>query len=224
MGLFRFFRKFLYFFTLLLLTNAACNKGSAIAKPIVANFFTRLAENSLLLNVPGVSLFSITFSMEWYRSPLNLIKAGSPELSLCCHSGCDNCPYARTFDEMRSTRPKWIPFYTEMQFMDGRHHKSKWFSDIFASNHDAVLTKAELIHKLWRMPIQDSTLGIDIPIDDVCNIKESDFKERISTWLEIHSKDNEKDKITPFSFEQFLKSRCNQEYGGTFRDFCKDIH
>lgn len=159
------------------------------------------------------------------QTNLNNHKAGSTELSLCCHSGCDNCPYARIFDEMRSSRPKWIPLYTETKFIDGRYHKSKWYSDIFSSNHDTVLSKAEVIRNLWNMPIQDSTLGVDIPIDAFGNINKNDFINAISLWIDNHSKENDfnNDYITPFSFAAFLKSTCNQMYGGTFQDFCKYI-
>lgn len=76
-----------------------------LTKEDISILFSILAENYLLLDVPG---------------------AGTPEMMNCCHSGCDNCEFSRVFDCMTSARPKWIPLYQYRRLMDGRDHKPKW--------------------------------------------------------------------------------------------------
>ena len=50
----------------------------------LAKVFCRIADDYLLLDVPG---------------------AGTPEMKNCCHGGCDNCNFSRIFDEMESGKP-----------------------------------------------------------------------------------------------------------------------
>lgn len=80
----------------------------------MAKVFNKLAEKKLLLDVPG---------------------AGTIEMSQCCHSGCDNCEFARIFDEMNSGRAKWIPTYGDMKHVDNRNHVAKWMN-LFVDDAD----------------------------------------------------------------------------------------
>lgn len=97
----------------------------------IVNLFSRLAEKRLLLNIP---------------------EAGLPEVANCCHSGCDNCAYSRVFDELNAARAKWIPFYDEMRFIDGRRHESRWKA-IF-TDRSAVVSVSHLADCLSQLSPQ----------------------------------------------------------------------
>lgn len=108
----------------------------------IINLFCRLAEKRLLLNIP---------------------EAGLPEVVNCCHSGCDSCNYSRIFDELTSGRPKWIPFYNDLTFIDGRRHITKWNS-IFADSIQRI-DVIEFSNALKQLPIQ-ACLGPPISLSD----------------------------------------------------------
>lgn len=107
--------------TVLLSSPVATSDTSALSTSQInehelTKIFCRLADSYLLLDIPG---------------------AGTPGMVNCCHSGCDNCEFARVFDCMSAGRAKWIPLYPTRTLIDGRAHVAPW-ARLFASDMDNV--------------------------------------------------------------------------------------
>ena len=122
-----------------------CAMSQQINEVFLTSIFGRLTDNYLLLDIEG---------------------AGTPEMMNCCHSGmlthtrdlthsliltqgCDNCDYARIFDNLTSGKPKWIPLYAYRKLIDGRDHLPLW-TQLFEANSE--LTRDEFIAKIKQMP------------------------------------------------------------------------
>jgi len=118
---------------------------NSILTPDLVKIFGRMAENYLLLDVPG---------------------AGTPEMMNCCHGGCDNCNYSHIFDNLSSGRPKWIPLYCHRSLIDGRNHVSKW-SSIFADEF-THLSSSEFVEKFLALKYE-VCLGpaLSVPVNDL---------------------------------------------------------
>lgn len=109
----------------------------------ISALFCAFSDKYLLLDVPG---------------------AGTPEMVNCCHSGCDNCEFARIFDCLTSGRPKWVALYAYRQHSDGRDHTPPWTS-IF-ENKQSGISKTDFIKAVSNMP-RRMAMGIAIPFSGV---------------------------------------------------------
>eukprot|EP01040_Poterioochromonas_malhamensis_P008235 gene8235-8905_t len=165
----------------------------------IINLFCRLAEKRLLLNIP---------------------EAGLPEVVNCCHSGCDSCNYSRIFDELTSGRPKWIPFYKDLTFIDGRRHITKWNS-IFSDSIRRI-DVVEFSNALIQLPIQ-ACLGPPISLSDgeVLNFNSVEilWTKLYNTNPQSHPLDDDR-----MSYEEIMSSLIKlteREYGCTYAEFKK---
>eukprot|EP01040_Poterioochromonas_malhamensis_P012977 gene12977-14227_t len=165
----------------------------------IINLFCRLAEKRLLLNIP---------------------EAGLPEVVNCCHSGCDSCNYSRIFDELTSGRPKWIPFYKDLTFIDGRRHITKWNSIYPDSSHR--IDVIEFSNALIQLPIQ-ACLGPPISLSAE---EDLDFDSVQIFWTKLRSANiqalpQNEDRM---SFDEIILSLMKlteKEYGCTYGEFKK---
>jgi hypothetical protein len=86
----------------------------------------------------------------------------------CCHGGCDNCNFSQVFDEMRSSRPKWVSCYVDRTLIDGRAHKSP-ASQLFAGadvlSLDDFLRRMNLLECRPTMGPK-SPLLMEVPSED----------------------------------------------------------
>jgi hypothetical protein len=103
---------------------------------VLTKLFGRLADKLLLCDVPG---------------------AGTVEMMNCCHGGCDNCDFARVFDEYRAAKAKWVAHYNFLEHPDGRTHRPPWASAIFGGDAPdgadaSAVGSEEFVEKLTAMP------------------------------------------------------------------------
>lgn len=160
----------------------------------LAKIFCRLADDYLLLDVPG---------------------AGSPEMMNCCHGGCDNCAYSRVFDQMESGKPKWIPLYTSRTLIDGRQHKSSW-SNIFGKDNAREISKFKFVSAIKALQARNSLGGLptikleDAPSDGVL----------LEFWDALyHKANNTEDKISSDQMVEALKQFTGESHGATWMQF-----
>lgn len=154
-----------------------------------------MADKNLLLDIPG---------------------AGTPGMMNCCHGGCDNCDYARVFDNLSSGRPKWIATYLDRQLIDGRSHTSRW-SSIFQNTKDGSISKTEFIDRFSKLQYQlclgpqSSVSPDELPTIDSMN----------TLWDVLIGDANESETLTPELMTYSLKKITGVEHGITWQDWLK---
>lgn len=173
----------------------------------LVRIFNRLADKLILLDIP---------------------EAGQPGLINCCHSGCDNCDFARIFDIMTSARSKWIPLYHYREFVDGRSHEPSWvgiFKDPQSStgctNTLSSISEQEFIQRVQQLQCQMS-LGPPSIADAIpSEISLSQL------WNAILSnslnQDPNGETISAEDFAVALSVLCHEEHGATWVAFRRGL-
>ena len=72
-------------------------------------------------------------------------------MSVLSKGGCDNCEFARVFDELKAPRPKWICSYVFIQHPDGRSHEPVWVDKLFGGASGSA-TCDEFVERLRASP------------------------------------------------------------------------
>lgn len=155
----------------------------------LTKLFGRMADKLLLLDVEG---------------------AGTVEMKNCCHGGCDNCPYSRVFDEMRSGRPKWVALYSYRELIDGRNHQSPWADALFGE--DASLTQEAFAQRVNELPYA-ACLGPpkSVPKDEPLSDEAVD-----ALWTVLAAGEAE---LTVDRMAQRLIETTGEEHGATWQKF-----
>jgi hypothetical protein len=160
-----------------------------------ALLFNKLADKRLLLDVEG---------------------AGTPEMTNCCHGGCDNCDFSRIFDEMNSGRPKWVPVYSRRKLIDGREHFSSWSTVLFEDKEE--ISQEEFVTSLKKIKSQMTLGAPSVPsteelTDEACIA----FYETLR-----NAKPPSPDTLLSINkMSQALEALTENEHGAMFGDFNK---
>lgn len=168
----------------------------------LSKIFYRIADKNILLDIP---------------------EAGLPELTNCCHSGCDNCAYSRVFDSLSSARAKWVALYSYREFVDKRFHEPIWTS-LFREKNDAnmqSISKVDFINRLKILPVQFCLGPPSLPLGE----PPIPSDESLTLFWEILFRENPNcnDNLT-ISADEFaaaLKSITVEEHGATWQSFLK---
>lgn len=175
---------------------------SSLSEPAIVSLFSRLAEQRILLDVPG---------------------AGTPELAICCHSGCENCAYSSVFDEMTASAPKWLPLYPFRKLADGREHQSAFFSSLVDSQPfiDACWGKdvgrESFISALSAMQPRPF-LGMPHTVK-LAAIRDEDCLQGSSFLWELLRQRNMRDRLTIRQIYDSLREGTGQDHGAGYSDF-----
>lgn len=184
------------------MTNPTITLNAGIPTNELVKIFSRLADKSILLDVPG---------------------AGTPEMANCCHGGCDNCNFSHIFDEMSSARAKWIALYDYRELIDGRKHTPKWMQLFYSQE---MLSKDEFILKINELSSQmvigtPSVPEIDGRIDEQVLGRFWDFliamrREILEDYDSIATLDSK-------TFANLMKHLTSAEHGAMWNDFEKRL-
>jgi hypothetical protein len=178
-------------YTVLQCSTGSTN-GPALSDRDLTKIFNRFADNYLLLDVPG---------------------AGSPGMMQCCHSGCDNCEFARIFDCMTSGRVKWVALYSFRQLIDGRDHSPPW-QGVFADSADRGVDLPTFIERVRRLPMQLSIgPGITVPLDE----EDLSADSLAHLWALLGGGDT----MTAAQMAEGLRARTGAAHGATWVEFKK---
>eukprot|EP01039_Chlorochromonas_danica_P008235 gene8235-9082_t len=175
---------------------------SSLSEPAIVSLFSRLAEQRILLDIPG---------------------AGTPELAICCHSGCENCAYSSVFDEMTASAPKWLPLYPFRKLADGREHQSAFYSRLVDSRSftDACWEKdvgrESFISALAGMQPR-SFLGMPNTVKLAAIRDEDCLLGSVFLW-EYLCQGNMRDRLTIRQIYDSLRERTVQDHGAGYSDF-----
>lgn len=166
-----------------------------VSDTAIALIFSKMADKYMLLDIPG---------------------AGTLEMMNCCHSGCDNCEFARVFDCMTSGRPKWVALYPYRKLIDGRDHIPIWAELLYGvtvENHSEIVTSNYLSKQTFFASLRNmknqACLGVpSIPNDIVESEALSDqilglFWERLTTKQSINA-DEVRNDSTTFNFQLLI--------------------
>mmetsp|Transcript_47402 Transcript_47402/g.107441 ORF Transcript_47402/g.107441 Transcript_47402/m.107441 type:complete len:217 (+) Transcript_47402:72-722(+) len=153
--------------------------------------FGRLADKLLLMDVPG---------------------AGTVEMMNCCHGGCDNCDFARVFDELRAGRAKWIANYVYIEHIDGRSHAPPWVEAIFGGP-DGEVDCAEFTERLGAMPYQ---MTLPPPAKKVSK-DEPPSEETSAALFQLLAEGQ--DKLSAKIMAASMARITGEEFGSMWRDF-----
>lgn len=167
----------------------------------VIKLFNRMCDKYLLLDVPG---------------------AGTPGMINCCHSGCDNCDFARVFDEMSSGRAKWVALYPYRKHCDGRDHTPPW-SKIFEFDSE-IICKDQFIQRFMALPSVDVSMG---PPSAVSPASEPSREAMEEFWMilqyEIRNEKSVSDSINAGDMAQALARITGAEHGAIYSEFKKKL-
>ncbi|KAJ1457144.1 hypothetical protein M885DRAFT_146929 [Pelagophyceae sp. CCMP2097] len=176
------------------LAVAALSSAPAVVKPRVAisegecaRLFGRLADKLLLLDVEG---------------------AGTDAVKNCCHGGCDNCDFSQVFDEMRSSRPKWIACYTDRTLIDGRAHQSPAMQ-LF--NNEETLSIEDFVLRLDELPCRP-TMGPKSPL-----LMEAPSEETKRAFFQTISEGN--DSVDAQGWANGLQRLTGEDHGAIWLAF-----
>ena len=157
----------------------------------LTKLFGRMADKVLLLDVPG---------------------AGTVEMMNCCHGGCDNCDFARIFDEQRAAKPKWVAHYGFWKHPDGRSHRPPWATAIFGEGSSEKVNLDQFVERLQSMPYT-MTMGPmkSVPTD------EPPSKEAATEFFQLLA--NGATELSADVMGVRLTELTGKEHGCLWRDF-----
>ena len=168
--------------------------AASLSERDLTKIFNRFADNYLLLDVPG---------------------AGSPGMMQCCHSGCDNCEFARIFDCMTSGRIKWVALYSYRQLVDGREHSPPWrglFSD--SEEEEKGLDVTVFAERVRRLPMRLSIgPALTVPLDE----EDLSAEGLARLWTLLGGSDN--GTLTARGLAQGLRTLTGAAHGATWLEF-----
>lgn len=134
----------------------------------------------------------------------------------CCHGGCDNCEFARVFDELRSGRPKWIALYDYREHIDGRSHKPSWVDHIFQGDDD--IHRDSFSERFESIPYA-ACLG---PPKSVPSTEPLSAETVVALQDALFQLEGEKiDVLTPKQMAEGLNRMTGAEHGALWSDFEK---
>lgn len=165
----------------------------------LVNIFSRMADKSILLDVPG---------------------AGTPDVANCCHSGCDSCNFSHIFDNLSSSRAKWVATYVYREFIDGRNHMAQW-TKLFGVSPENIQGEAIGVSDFTqRFHDLEYQMSIGTSIDPTDDKISSEALELL--WDRICSAIASKaDKLTATDFANGLKIITGEEHGAMYSKFSK---
>ena len=178
-------------------STAVADMSTLEDEVVLTKLFGRLADKMLLLDVPG---------------------AGTVEMMNCCHGGCDNCDFARVFDEHRAAKAKWVAHYNFLEHPDGRTHRPPWADAIFGGDASdgadaAAVTADVFVDRLTTMPY-GMTMGPmkSVPAD------EADLPPAAAAAFFEVLADGEPE-LTADAMGRRLTELTGKEHGSLWRDF-----